>query len=132
MAEITLDFERINSTFQQAVPEFKMKLDQKALKTDLMPAGMMDKAAKGFLGIPGTEKIDLGMENVCSAWPKIKGLLNTLLRVASWMGYNKEFIALAKGFIVMLDAEVVPQFCAVAPAPKQIASQDRSNPVNRS
>lgn len=122
MAEITLDFERINSTFQQAVPEFKMKLDKKALKTDLMPAGMMDKAAQGFLGIPGTEKIDLGLETVCTAWPKIKGLLNTLLRVAGWMGYNKEFIALAKGFIVMLDAEFVPQICTAdnSPPPKQL------------
>lgn len=126
MAEktITLDFERINSTFQQAVPEFKMKLDQKAAK-DLLPAALMDKAAVGFLGIPGTEKIDLNLETACSAWPKVRGLLNTLLRIGGWMGYNKDHIALAKGFLTMLDMDVVPQFCAVdaSPAAKKIIQQ---------
>lgn len=112
---ITLDFERINSTFQNAVPEYKLKLDAKKEKPNLLPAEVILQAQMGFLGIPGTDFLDDGIDNVCEAWPKINGLFNTLLRVAAWLPnsvVDKRYIALAKGWLEMANTDLYPQICS--------------------
>ena len=118
MPTISLDFARINEKFQQGVPEFKAKLDAKKAK-ELHPevANALNKAAAGFMGIPGTEGFDSKVVTVCAAWPKIRGMLNFGLKIAAWYPGYKNEIAWAKSFLAMLDTEFVPQVCA-AEAPK--------------
>lgn len=114
---VTIDMERVNSTFQNAVPEFRTKLEQKADKQlhpevqNALTAVHEDAVAKGFLGIPGTEKIDASILTACSAWPRVRGIINFGLKIAAWYPGYKAEIALAKGWLQMADTELVPQLC---------------------
>lgn len=107
---VTIDLERVNATFRNAVPVYADKLAAKEAK-QLHPEAV-NLLAKGFLGIPGTGGIDAGIQTACKAWPGIRKMFNMALRVYGWWpSSDKALIAQGKAWLEMTDKELVPFLC---------------------
>lgn len=118
MAE-QINMKRVNAEFVKAAKKYDASLATQPGKkldpqTTAMAVKAMDTVTANFAGIPGTDSIDAALLTFCTAWPRVRVMLNYGLKLASWFGYAKE-AAIAKAWIEAVNG-FLPELCE-APKP---------------
>lgn len=104
---ITLDVKVLDAKFADAVGIHAEKQEAKA-------ANKSDQkiAAFGALGV-NIPHITLPPDiTLCGSWPQIRDTINTYVSYLGWL--SPKTAALVKGFVVLVDTQIMPKICAPA------------------
>lgn len=109
MAEksIVLDMVKVNKTFQLAQPKFEATLAAKPAK--VIDPKTVNVMTASLVSLPAP--IEAARLTFCTAWPKVRQMINVGLKFAAWVpGYSSQ-IAMAKAWLTAFNDEIVPVIC---------------------